>query len=369
MPQANMVVHVDFPNWDNLTDPVKSLINFFMKDASLMFRGEYDGSSLDYMTGNVRSRDKLIVEYGDHGSFDLREGMELNIAYNSTQPYPVEAIDGLSDVHSTLISQSSLLKYVKCIESKDSEDQEIFTSTAFAAGIEPIDSIVADLTPKIGETVNTDPSFTPDGLSSGIVKANISTTNLTFYSDYQLRTSSFYIDDGNGSIDLDAFYKIGIVPLNKKYPCDYTSSAVNESQTVEGLKTALKANVFKVCNGGEYISSGSFSFYTSGLSFLSCSMEDYNDYDGQHFSGKLFLSAIIPMLSGEYIVGLLYVRLYNQDGTPITEEDFEGATPKFYIRPSEQGEPVELSSGDYEDLTITDQNLDGGYIQSPEINT
>ena len=366
MPQANMVVHVDFPNWDNFTDPVKSLINFVMKDASLMFRGEYDGSSLDYMSGNVRSRDKLIVEYGDNGSFDLREGMELNIAYNSTQPYPVEAVDSLPDVHSTLVAQNSYLKFIKYEQDYNGGDP-IIVAKSYASGIEPIDTVAATLTPKIGETVNTDPSFTPDGLSSGIVKANISTTNLTFYSDYQLRTSSFYIDDGNGSIDLDAFYKIGIVPLNKKYPCDYTSSAVNESQTVEGLKTALKANVFKVCNGGEYISSGSFSFYTSGLSFLSCSMEDYNDYDGQHFSGKLFLSAIIPMLSGEYIVGLLYVRLYNQDGTPITEEDFEEATPKFYIRPSEQGEPVELSSGDYEDLTITDQSLDGGYIQSTPI--
>ena len=357
MPQANMIVHVDFPNWENLTDPVKSLINFFMKDASLMFRGEYDGSSLDYMSANVRSKERLVVDYNnDTDYFSLKECMELNIAYNSTQPYPVEAVDSLPDVHSTLVAQNSLLKFVKY------DKETNIVAKIFAAGIEPIDSIVAELTPKIGETTNTDPSFTPDGISSGIVKANISTTNLTFYSDYQLRTSSFYIDDGNGNIDLDAFYKIGIVPLNKKYPCDYTSSAVNESQTVEGLKTALKSENFIISTTDGYVSS--FAYHVADLGFNCCTVEEYNDYSSS-FPGKVFLSAIFPLVVNGYIIGILYARMYNQDGEPVTVEDLEGYTPKFYIRPSESGEPVEVAYGYQEDLIITDQDLDGGYIQSP----
>ena len=204
MSKTNLKIYAKFPTWDGLSEPVKSLINFFMKNASVVFRGEYRDSSFQYMSGNVRNK--------CYSSFDETEeywnySLELNIAYFPFDPSEeYNVVDGFPDGSSTVAPLTSSLELLELTE------DGTYTETDLLSGGIPIPVI---LTPKSGDTVINNPRLKPKDIKTNyhhIVEIPIETDGLDFMYDFQLRSSSFYIDDGEGGIGHPAFlaYRKGL---------------------------------------------------------------------------------------------------------------------------------------------------------------
>ena len=370
MPQSNMVLHVDFPDWDTYSDPIKSLINFMMKDSAVFYQGDYTDSTLNSFSGNVRTKYRSVMQcVGDPDFMSLSESIELNIAYSDSVTYPATATHCLIDCDTSLVTKQSTLKLLYFSNSQDE-------ASAFSGGVDPIDSINVTLTPKVGASANTDPTAKLHAMtdSAPLVTSSIRTDLQDFVSEYQLRTSSLYLDDGNGNIGEDIFYKFGIVPFNKKYPSSGSGSAVNTQSTVNSIKTFLLDNgsgVFVVDTGGSYVSDYGYSFYLNSLQFKYGSLEDMTD--GLDSSGCIVpLSFIIPVIDSNYIVGLVYARMFKSDGTLVTQTEVSGYNLKLYYKTSEDDPNPQLiyesETLNRQNMSITDQNMDGGYIQSPSMD-
>ncbi len=373
MPQSNMVLHVDFPDWDNYSDPIKSLINFMMKDSAVFYQGDYTGSTLNSFSGNVRTKYRSVMQCeNDSDYLSLSESIELNIAYSDAVTYPADITGGLVECDTSLVTKSTTMKLLYLSASQEEASE-------FSDAVDPIDSINVTLTPKVGASANTDPTAKLHAMtdSAHLVTAPIRTDLQDFVSEYQLRTSSLFLDDGNGNIAEDIFWKIGIVPFNKKYPKSGSGSAVNTPSTVQGIKTALLdsgSGVFTVGTGGSYVASDGYSFTLQNLEFKYGSLADMTD--GLDSSGcKVPLSFIIPVVTysdSSYIIGLVYARMFKSDGSPVTESEVTGYNLQLYYKTSEDDQnPQHISySGDIErqNMSLTDQNMDGGYIQSPSMD-
>ncbi len=331
MPDTNLKIYVDFTTWDTLTDPQKSLINFFMKDAAMVFRGNYQDGVFQYMSGNVRNKYYSLL------TTDLslpKESVELNISYFESGSLVVE---GFPDGTSTIIPLQSTLELLHI------RIGFCFSNTSFFFGGSV--TFPVTLPPKSGETVINRPKLRPEYINTNynhIVTIPIETEGLDFLYDFQIRTSSFYIDDGNGNIDSDVFYKIGICP--------------KEGSSIEDVVELLKENKL-------YIKVGEFLHYKLLDLYLAVGKK-YTSSSNYKFVPRL----VFPLMSNEnnnvIPYGVAYIELYNQDGT-LFDQDISDTNLQFYLRPSENEEPVPVSPSSGIELLITDQSLDQGFILTP----
>ena len=354
MTTVRMVVHADFPDWNNYTPPVRSLINFFIKESACFFKGKLSDNHIQSISGNIRTKLHSIMEIdNDLSVFSIPESVELDIPYTD-QSLSHIAEDFLPDCTSTLVSKQSTLKLCKI----DSSNVETYTG-----GIDPIDSIPVNLYSTIDDEENDNPLYRPCHLASSpsnIVEVPIRSDISDFYSDYQLRTSSFYIEDSTFTISADVYYKIGICPLDKKYPYkNFSSTPVTPGMTLDEIKSLLLQNEEVLVNGA--------STYVNGLYYklLKCTIATERDSFNSGNYG-IVSSLIIPIVnSSNQIVGLGYIKLFNQDGTEFTG-NIRDKNITVLCRPNENGTPEEIRFGDSYGLhlSITDQKLDGGYIQS-----
>ena len=353
MLQSKMIIYADFPEWDSYSDPVKSLINFFMKESSCFFKGSYSGNVLQSMSGNVRFNLHPIMQIDDDPSeFSLKESVELDIAYTN-QNIPSTASDFLPDCNTTLEVKNTFLKVCKI----DTENVETYTG-----GIAPLDSIPVILTPKVDDVVHTNPTARPKNLNTNpdnIVEVPIYTENVDFNATYQLRSSSFYIKDASTGLGADVYYKIGICPLDKKYPYkNFSDTPVTPGVSLADIKSLIQNDELYLNIDDTYIEG---LFYKLLQCTLATEKDSFN-------SGKYgFVSSIIvPIVNdSNQIIGVGYIKLFNQDGTEYNT-DIKDKTIKIYCRPDEEEDPEFVKMGDQYGLhlTITDQMLDGGYIQT-----
>ena len=332
MPDINLKFYVDFTTWDTLTDPQKSLINFFMKDAAMVFRGDYQDGVFQYMSGNVRNKYYSLL------MMDLslpKESVELNISYSESGS--LVPVDGIPDGTSTIIPLQSTLELLHI------RIDSCFPNTSFFLGDSVIFPVI--LTPKSGETVINRPRLRPENINTSynhIVTIPVETEGMDFQYDFQIRTSSFYIDDGNGNIDSDVFYKIGICP--------------KEGSSIEDVIELLKENKL-------YIKVDEFLHYKLLDLYLAVGKE-YTPSSNYKFVPRL----VFPLMSNEnnnvIPYGIVYIELYNQDGTPFNQ-DISDTSIQFYLRPSENEEPVPVSPSRGLKLIITDQSINQGFILTP----
>ncbi len=333
MSKTNLKIYAKFPTWDDLSEPVKSLINFFMKNASVVFRGEYRDSSFQYMSGNVRNK--------CYSSFDETEeywnySLELNIAYFPFDPSEeYDVVDGFPNGSSTVAPLTSSLELLELTE------DGTYTETDLLSGGIPIPVI---LTPKSGDTVINNPRLKPKDIKTNyhhIVEIPIETDGLDFMYDFQLRSSSFYIDDGEGGIEADVFYKIGICPF-------HGNSMESIMESLQENKLSMKLGDFlfyklldgSMAVGKKFTADGNYKFSTN----LAFPLSVYDEEDDAYT-----------------YVGMAYIELYNQDGTVFTE-DLTDTDIIISCRPSENEEPEEVDLEYDLGLTITDQDMNGGFI-------
>ena len=287
----------------------------------------------------------------DLSLFSTPESVELDIAYTNSS-YPSTATDFLPDCNTTLVEKTACLKVCKITSSSVS---------THIIGIEPLDSISVVLTPKIGNTINTNPAGIPKNLkqaTDNIVEIPIQTQDVEFDSDYQLRTSSFHIKD-NSNLSADVFYKIGICPLDGKYSySDFTASPATPGVSLGGIQELLTEDELLLNKDTTYVHG---LYYKLLKGTLATEKDSYNSGNYGFVS-----SLIIPLVNTDnQIIGFGYIKLYNQDGTEFTT-NLRDKNIIICCRPSENADPEEVwmtaQAGLH--LTITDQDLDSGYIHT-----
>ncbi len=337
MSKTNLKIYAKFPTWETLSESVKSLINFFMKNGSMVFRGDYQNTTFQYMSGNVRNKYySSFNKTAEHWNSSL----ELNIPYfefNPVEEYPV--VDGFPDGNSTVSPLTSSLELLELSEDGTSTETDLLSTT-------PIPVV---LTPKSGEVIVNNPRLKPKNIKTNynhIVQIPIDTEGLDFVSDFQIRTSSFYIDDGSGNIDSDVFYKIGICPFS--------------DNSLEGLVDVLKDNLLSM-------KMGDFLFYKLLDGYTAVGKEYTEDSTYKFSSNIIFPLSVYNEDRDTYsYVGLAYIELCNQDGT-LFNQDISDKNIIIYCRPSENESPEEVVIESGLNLTITDQSMEGGFIYTEYI--
>lgn len=349
MSSTNLKIYVNFPTWDSISESMKPLINFFMKHAAMVFHGDYQDETFQYMSGNIRNK--------YYSKFDIVEtfdqwccSFEFDIAYfdylvdpEDPADYP-KAVCGFPDGETTVIQKSSYFDLIYIDDSSYSEPYTYFGYIDYFFYY----SIPVTLTPKVGDVIINNSTLKPKYINTNynhIVQIPIETVGLNFQYDFQIRTSSFYIDDGEGGIDADVFYKIGICPIE-----EYVS--------FNDLVSLLKENKL-------IIKSGDFLYYHLLDSYTAVGKE-YSENSNYKFTPN-FIFPLKYLEEGEDYTtsyGYAYIELYNQDGTLFTQ-DLSNKTVNFYLRPSENAAPVPITISVGLSLNITDQSLDQGFVLTP----
>ena len=341
MPKTNLKFYVDFPTWNTLSEPQKSVINFFMKDAAMVFRGDYQSGSFQYQSGNVRNQYYSKVDYVETFN-NLNGSIELNIGYTNSVSIDTDAVDGFPDWHSTVVSRESLFG-ISTITSNSVVDG--------SCGFLPLS---VTITPKSGDTIINNTRLRPRDLNTSynhIVTIPIETSHQDFDSDFQLRSSSFYIDDGEGNIEADVFYKIGICPLIE---------IVDNTQ----IDPVLEDFVDIIKEATLNMKQGTFFYYSMLDNYIAVGKE-YTQNSNYKFTPRFILPLVYEDTdTGNSYNCLVYFELYNQDGTPFTQ-DISGVDIQFYCRPSEEGQPIQVQLSNGLPLLVTDESLDSGFILTP----
>ena len=348
MPRVKSITYIDFTTWDSLDDPVKSLINFYMKNASCFFRGNVIDNILLSMSGNIRDNQHSIISVeNDLSDFATPTSLEMDIVYSDDSTFPSTVHNWLPDCTTNIVMKNSAVKLCKMTSS---------TVETFSGGVEPVDSLAVTLTPKIGDTVITNTEYIPNNIKYGIVKSAIDTSIQEYESDYQLRTSSFYIDDEDGNIGQDVFYKIGICPLDNKYPYSNFSGTPTTGLTLDTIKALLEDDNLSLRLDNTYIQGYYYRLLNGNMAIENSSTFG----NGGYGFAKSFIIPIID--EDKYIVGLAYAELYKQNGDLFTA-DVTNTDIIIYCRPDENEDPelVRLSENGLQ-LTLTDQHLDSGFI-------
>ena len=355
MSNDTMQIKVVFPTWDSLSDSVKSLLNFYITYGKFFLNGHYNGSSphssLNHISGNVQDVPRAFTSGSSSNRLPY---YSLNIPYSNAS-YPLQIENLLPDVNTTLVRCNTTLHF--CYHKWD-YDYSLYTLTS--ANISPL-TIPVTLIPLVnGETENEDSSAIPSFLEScnplRFTYDLVSSSPISY--TFQLRTISFtlntysytkYSHTGNGNINYDLYYKVGIVVFGNSYNYDFSESYDGDS--LENIITEFKRRFFNISssntsasiNGIDYsIFGDTYSTETSFGAFDSPT----NNYFPNHF--------ILPIKRNSKIYGLFYMLLCYDNG-----QSFSG------IKYTYNDEYIVGINNDAEinvNLSFGDHHIDGGHI-------
>lgn len=351
MPSDTMHINVNFTNWSqHFTDPEKSLINFFFKDAIVRFYGVYENDAFDSLYGNIQSPYRLYSltsdQIGESGAEEASMHF-LDMPLNGLLKWPLAMIENIMpESPCNLTSTSSGLVMCKC-DAVQNEDYEYEYTTcdevALIGGWD--EGSYADITFFRGANPNTDNTFRPSAISKSVPLATVYMVNpvgTDLRYDFQLKTDEFRIVT-TSDVTHTCYYKIGIVPLN--------------SNTLENISTYLKASTRKFCIGRKYIdptagvafniADSSASSYAPDAYFQEATFNSPNSISS--ILHKTVFTLVNPSNLNQ-LYGLLYIELYNStNNEPLTAT---GNVSKFQVK---QGSSwVDCSDGDYAELAMTE---------------
>lgn len=382
MAQAQMTLQVEIPTWADLSVPVKSLINFFMQSSSLFFTKEEDSNAY---TGNIMAYKRLwsckVYEY-------VYGIIQLCIPYAPSSPDPFTNIEMLNDIPN--IASQGLTKCTSSLRVIYNAYRNYNGDSVSVANVLPISGIPVEITPLINNAENTDTSYKPVmevvGQDDGGYDIYLASVRLNLPQgaqiDYQMRTSSFRIQDSNSSdVHYDVFYKIGLCPIERMWDADLSNSSSNSLNTVSLLKDYLMGNgdrYMVICWEEVYEPSG--YNYTIGIQEDREQLLDGSNSFAQeaslysnHFNYPI-TNAIIPLYKKinyyDKLVGFAYIKLFNQDGTPFTDTlpssfDFEIKSDPLdnWDNPAWGDWPVGPMG-----LKLIDTNMDGGFVGTDQVD-
>lgn len=387
MPEQQMKVKVEFPTWGKLSRPQKSLISFFMENASLFINWEpYRDQKL--ISASI-AFNYFNAKYGD----DDYPCSSLYIPFTEREYLYEDIEDGdvllLSDrlpntFNTELVKIESLLVWVNPTFSYEDQD---YTYPSVARFEDDFIPVPATLIPMIDDVENTDTALIPSFVANGqenefghkTLQVEIDKTGMDFSYDFQLRTSSFtigvyswienedrYDTDNPPSQTYDVYYKIGLCPFNDP------SWGVTDEEVMSTVKLQLKQGVLKLED----------LYYSVGDGSLAISIYNiYNDHLGYNETSKIFVdpnyySDVYKILPNKFILNYggqpIYFQLCNQDGTPVSSpiglnQSSDQSNNGIKIYPKYASNTHADDGYQYGEvvLSITDQSVDGGFVTCP----
>lgn len=433
----NIRIKVEVPDWNTYNSATKSLISFFLENASLFCRGEYEGDELTYMSS------ALLMDCLKSCCTNFEYGLSEDIAQiGATWGEDISEYwygqyslckDGIPYVNTEFFTTSSAIKGFYTVPSGDYytgyDPVYIYTSdkivnswdyfngdTFVNPGLEftnlyvPIDFVVT----KNDVEIN-DPSLVPSFLFNKeedeqgyhVVKFPIDSSRYNLSYTFQFRTSSFtikYTDENDDAVEKDVFYKMGLWTNKKRYYLDYEWDPKPgmeyfnvDSDGYYSLSEVLnfilnptnnfKFSLYKEDYSSEYFSSGYMIFYhidgnNSDLvlssdhcrsDFIGNVLVTTPSKDNTTIFNQVTKANIFPLYhyatpTGTeekqfYLLGYIYLKLYNQDGTPFTDSIPEGTDIGVKETDNSQADYNILASM----LSLTNQYMNGGFVPSSSI--
>ena len=311
MSQQEMKIKVEFPEWNNLSRPVQSLISFYMEDATYEMCGETDHGEIVYLSNAIRYK-KSCFQYmiGDY-----------QINSNSVYVYISEVypVDKLLILHNTdedlsyyIYPQLELPQFetdtsLTKINTKLSLYRAIDNGD-YDWGIEQSQTNLTTpviLTPLINEQENQDDSLVPafeidtSSYEDHYYFSDIDTSNKQINYDFQLRTSSFIIsiyDEHSDSYQQKSVhFKIGICPVaSEESELSSMDDCVNVLKNKylsmsEENATGCETTLFDLVSKG--LETNDYKYFLGGyLIFdLASKYESDSYYEGDFFNKNIIL--------------------------------------------------------------------------------
>lgn len=351
MPSDTMHVNVNFTNWSqHFTDPEKSLINFFFKNAVVRFYGFYNDGAFDSLYGNIQSPYRLYsLTSGQIGESGAEEASMhfLDMPLSMILKWPCMMISNIMpESPCNLTSAANRLIMCRCNAVQGEDYQYKYSACEEVAQIGgATDSSNAAITFFRGANPNTDTTFRPSAISQSVPLATVNMVNpvgTDLRYDFQLKTDEFRIVT-TSDVTHTCYYKIGIVPLN--------------DNTLENILTYLKASERKFCIGRQSIdpftgvafniTDSSASGYEPDAYFQEATFNSPNSIS------SILHKTVFPLVNPSnlnQLYGLLYIELYNStNNEPLTAT---GNVSKFQVK---QGSSwVDCDDGDYANLAMTE---------------
>ena len=405
----NIRTKIEIPDWDLLNDSTKSLVSFFLAHACLFFRGEYSGGVLSYMSAAL-FMDNLfcnnisdLTNYGFAGNdycsiLSAFFGPNKSDSYQSDQGITL-SYDGIPFVETWFNNTQSAIESFQPEYSYYTgyEPDYLYFSDYRGYGYEPyrlhlyVPTVFKTV---INNEVVEDPSIIPTFIMNGdvdsqgyhITKFPIDSTIFDLSYSFNLRTSSFtikYRNSNNVEVERDVFYKIGIWTNTEREGKDYFGTDEDGyydiNEVIDFILNLSTEYEFKLhlhieedviyYYFNDYYDSDSQPLtistnrnYLDGISAYRYTQlvtpSKYNTY----VLDQVTKAVIFPLihLSYGYSLGLLYIELYNQDGTLFTDTLSGSTAVGIKETSSSQANYNTLEAI----LSLTDQNMEGGFIQS-----
>ena len=411
----NIRTKIEIPDWDLLNDSTKSLVSFFLAHACLFFRGEYSGGVLSYMSAalfmdNLFCSDVSLLNgygfaetapcsilsafFGPNKSDSYLSDQGITLSYDGIPFVETWFNNTQSAIESFMLAYVSGTGYEYFYSSDFRRQGSSYSSPYFLHLYVPMVFKTV-----INNEVVEDSSIIPTFIMNGdvdsqgyhVTKFPIDSTVFDLSYSFNLRTSSFtikYRNSNNVEVERDVFYKIGIWTNTLRYdnnddPLDYFNTDEDGYYDINSvidfilllstdydLKLHLHVDddVIYYYLYDSYDSESQTlaitprSNYLDGISAYRYTQlvtpSKYNTY----VLDQVTKAVIFPLihLSYGYSLGLLYIELYNQDGTLFTDTLSGSTAVGIKETSSSQANYNTLEAI----LSLTDQNMEGGFIQS-----
>lgn len=357
--ERQMVVGIDFPTWNTLSDPVKSLISFMLEDSSLFFSGEEDEYCDGVICSNTRYRTINFMYDGSNAHFtngnllfaipfkDMTDGDTygyLNSYTGILYSLDEEDFIDLTTVH------SKLNLYISNNADDNTTHQQEICETRM---IEPLCDIPVTISAIFLDdqgnklNINTDsgirvvfnekscPDLEHNDMTVVPIVPNEEITSFEY--GYQLRTSSFKVatyesfsafESHNPTSVFSMYYKLGLCPLNNQWKDfywndnEFSPQKLSATITMDSFKEILKSNVFSARNGS--VSTTSIGYETVSISntpnpsdiymreIVAAKMGYTLDYDSDYDDGSYY-DAGGYMIKNRYILPVYHKDANDND--------------------------------------------------------
>lgn len=232
-------------------------------------------------------------------------------------------------------------------------------STGYLSKVENFVNIPVTIIPKVDGSINTDSSVLPVFEDeSNLIKIDLPLSNKADY-DTQLRTTSFTIVAFNNSTEQetlrkDVYYKIGVCPLDGT---ENTRDAIIRELSYHCIITD---GTGKFNLNSPIWQTTAYALTESELGYI---FAINHDYDGR--PALVPISMCTALYSNGDIVGLIYFRLYNEDGSLFTDEILEDEYAEIFVKEDSDSEAQSCDDIDVIYLPLRNYKLNGGFIKTP----
>lgn len=383
----NIALKLEFPEWETMSEDKKNIINFFLEDAVAQYFIAEVGGVYRGFCGNIVDRYYTSHVYGSNLSslyfcaplFSIFLFDQENLDFDYKRFY-YNMIDCEVDENDYRIKKiNTFFSLYDVISGEGIASIPFFVYDEHENQIPALSERVV-VTPVInGEEVDDrifkpsligdeEASF-PDSIYKSVNIIRSERDSCKFY----LRTSSFGIYNVSESIEESVYYKVGVFIQNLQEASNWFEGDISK-YVLSKLKSDLFLSLY--CGFDNFENPRIFESvidrenlgYESEI-FISFKDISFDDINSDFEEAKQIIPHRLTLhycLEGG-IEFILYMKLYNDDGTPYIKDTqiLHNHVFNLFYKESSSGESVYVSDTPL-CIGFIDQNVDQGFIPSPQ---